>query len=99
MTAAAVLLGLAPMACEKSGPEPAPPSDSGGVAEPEYGVPDTSPQEPDAPEDPHGDPDFAAEYGVPVTDDDGSMAPMHGVPHSGSEPQPVYEPEYGVPEL
>lgn len=93
LTAAAVLLGLSPMACEKDGPEPTPPSDSGGVPEPEYGVPDTSGQEPDAPTepdgqdpdvpaDPHGDPDFAAEYGVPVTDDDVPVAPMYGVPQS-----------------
>lgn len=91
LTAAAALLGLAPMACEKAGPQPAPPSDSGGVAEPEYGVPDTSPsepddqtpdaQDPDAPAGPHDDPDFAAEYGVPATDED-TMEPMYGVPPS-----------------
>ncbi len=96
LTAAAVLLGLSPMACEKAGPEPSPPSDSGGVAEPEYGVPDTSGQNPDAPAEPdgqdpdapagpHDDPDFAAEYGVPVTDDT-PMAPMYGVPQS-DDPQ------------
>ncbi|MGH1347360.1 MAG: hypothetical protein ACRBN8_37710 [Nannocystales bacterium] len=75
LTAAAALLGLSPVACEKAGPEPAPPSDSGGVAEPEYGVPDTGEapsdpdaQNPDAPADPDGDPAFEAEYGVPEPD-------------------------------
>lgn len=75
-TAAAALLGLAPVACDKGTPT-APPTDSGGVAEPEYGVPDTSEPGVDEP-DPVGEP----EYGVPVTDEDPEMAPMYGVPDS-----------------
>lgn len=83
LTAAAALLGLSPLACEKNTPEPNPPSDSGGVAEPEYGVPDTSgdPGVDDPVTDPADDPDFQAEYGVPATEEP-EMAPMYGVPDS-----------------
>lgn len=91
LTTAAVLMGLAPMGCEKDGPGADPPTDSGGVAEPEYGVPVTpdAPDQPDpgaddpnAPSDPDHNPEFEAEYGVPTTDDaeDQAIAPMYGVP-------------------
>ncbi len=86
LTAAAALLGLSPVACDKEAPQPSPPSDSGGVAEPEYGVPVTGGQDA-GPTDPDQDPDFAAEYGVPATDD----------PEPPPQDDPGFEPEYGVP--
>ena len=82
LTTAAVLMGLTPMACEKGGSTAKPPEDSGGVAEPEYGVPVTDGQ--DSPNDDLGEP----EYGVPVTDQ--PVSPMYGVPDGAplSEEEP-----------
>lgn len=85
VTAAAVLMGFTPIACEKDGPDTSPPSDSGGLAEPEYGVPATDPNDAEPGQDP-GDQDLQPdepEYGVPATDD--VAQPMYGVPDSEIE--------------
>ncbi len=103
LTAAAALLGLSPLACEKDGPQPAPPSDSGGVAEPEYGAPATNdpadsydpadpadPADPDAPADPHDAPHDAPH-------DDPHDDPDNGVPVTDDD-GPTMQPMYGVPD-
>ncbi len=92
LTAAAVLMGFTPIACDKDGPDSSPPADSGGLAEPEYGAPMTDPvDEPDPGQDSgdqdtstdEPDPGYEPEYGVPITDD--VAAPMYGVPDSEIE--------------
>ncbi|MFN3183818.1 MAG: hypothetical protein ACE37F_17585, partial [Nannocystaceae bacterium] len=92
LTAAAALMGLSPLACEKDGPDTTPPADSGGLAEPEYGAPMTDPpggdDEPDADSgfaEPEPDPGYEPEYGVPISDD--VAEPMYGVAESELEPQ------------
>lgn len=88
LTAAAVLMGFAPVACDKGGPDTAPPSDSGGLGEPEYGAPATDPIGTDDPADPGQDtgpgdePMAEPEYGVPISDD--VAEPEYGVPDTGS---------------
>ena len=93
LTAAAVLMGFTPIACDKDGPDTSPPADSGGLAEPEYGAPMTDPVDDEDPGqdsgdqdpgmEPEPDPGFEPEYGVPISDD--VAAPMYGVPESEIE--------------
>ena len=82
LTTAAVLMGLAPMGCEK-GTGTTPPEDSGGIAEPEYGVPVTDGQ--DLPSDDTGGPDS----GEPTSDAPDAPADPHD--------NPDFAAEYGVP--
>jgi hypothetical protein len=85
LTAAAVLMGLAIVACEKKGGGPNPP------VEPEYGVPVTT-----APGDDGG---AAPDDGGGTPPDDGGGTPPDdggGTPPDDGGNVPV-EPEYGVP--
>ncbi len=90
VTAAAVLMGLGAVACDKGG---------AGPVEPEYGAPaaDTLGEEPGVEPDDVGEP----EYGVPAAGVDESLSDAgeaeYGVPATDRDLRDVPEPDYGVP--
>lgn len=93
LTAAAALLGLTPLACKKEGPRPAPPSDSGDIADPMYGAPETGgPDEPSFPSDPAGPPSQPDPPAPPEGDTE--LEGGGGPSGPGEDAEPIY----GIPE-